>query len=703
VVGVAHHRCREDEWISKCQWRLSFSRAEIVLLNSWMPIQQIVYHTLRFFVKNERLTDSAANNSVAGTLSNYHIKTLMLWACELKSRSWWTDDLNLVRICVELLHTLAVWLTDARCQHYFIYNCNLFDRLEVLCSTRVTVDKLRSISRAWFCQWCIDNYIHECAQRCSTSVSSLLRDCLSSSTPHDGLHRVVSLQKAVEEIVKWRHDMSLKLNSLCLSTVRRYIMNIVRRYSLTLRSCLCWLDHLARSDHFIRLYFAAIVFLHIAHKTTQSTLTDEMLHVLVATCLQLNDVSLRRCLNVRHGSALSLSQAAVLMNVVANNSRSTVQLIEIEIELSKAYLYRALRYKDSNSDSVYCLANVYLAVLYYTTEQYQTAIDHCTLVTRLQDHSQCSSSVVQGKLLPRIDYQVDSVLGLAVFYQYIRAAALNRDQESRHLNVFTTELFAHYFHIKLLSLIKCRQLPLVSVSDDIRRYKNCLCNSREITVIDVIVFGCANRAEYPSNDRLLANDRSENSSLIRGQLDTYGLVELLQQSAVEHLTSSRELEAEYSGCLRHHAVTTDYSALYAYKCGQFQLCLQLSVQNARTLIGAKDQKLCPILELSLFPELLQLMDDDIVSLTGVAMLVKALHRSDDVDFQVSQLSLSLYLMTRCQIKLRHSVTSMATTLHYIRLAHSQRFNSKHVYDIHTHLLKFTEQKILTYMAERRGR
>jgi len=67
----------------------------------------------------------------------------------------------------------------------------------------------------------------------------------------------------------------------------------------------------------------------------------------------------------------------------------------IEIELSKAYLHRALRCRDCDSDSIYCQANVfYLAVLYYTTGQYQTAIDHCTLVTRSQDHSQCSSHVV---------------------------------------------------------------------------------------------------------------------------------------------------------------------------------------------------------------------------------------------------------------------------------------------------------------------
>jgi len=124
VVQAAHRQYRQDELISKAQWRLSFSRAEIVLVNSWMPVQQIVYHMLRFFVKTERLT-KGTDNSNAETLSNYHIKTLMLWACELKSRSWWTGSLNLVKICVKLLHTVSVSLTEKCCQHHFINDCRI--------------------------------------------------------------------------------------------------------------------------------------------------------------------------------------------------------------------------------------------------------------------------------------------------------------------------------------------------------------------------------------------------------------------------------------------------------------------------------------------------------------------------------------------------------------------------------------------------
>ena len=67
LVHVAHRQCREPEteWMGECQWRLSFSRAEIVLINSWMPVQQIVYHMLRYFMKIQRLT-GCDDNTGAG-------------------------------------------------------------------------------------------------------------------------------------------------------------------------------------------------------------------------------------------------------------------------------------------------------------------------------------------------------------------------------------------------------------------------------------------------------------------------------------------------------------------------------------------------------------------------------------------------------------------------------------------------------------
>jgi len=170
IVSVAHRQCRQDEWMNKYQWRLSFSRAEIVLINSWMPVQQIVYHMLRVFVKTERLTESF-DNFEAATLSNYHIKTLMLWACELKPRSWWTDGLNLVKICVKLFHTLSVWLTNRRCQHYFINDCNLMDNK--ITNLQMIVIKLMSTKEARLSSWFVKNYIDKCAERCPFVVSGM--------------------------------------------------------------------------------------------------------------------------------------------------------------------------------------------------------------------------------------------------------------------------------------------------------------------------------------------------------------------------------------------------------------------------------------------------------------------------------------------------------------------------------------------------
>lgn len=82
-----------------------------------------------------------------------------------------------------------------------------------------------------------------------------------------------------------------------------------------------------------------------------------------------------------------LSEAVHLMTAVDDRTetRSTVQLIEIEP--LRAYLHRAPRCEDSDSNSIFCPANVYLAVLYHTTGHYSTAIDHCTLMTTSQDHS----------------------------------------------------------------------------------------------------------------------------------------------------------------------------------------------------------------------------------------------------------------------------------------------------------------------------
>jgi len=647
IVPVTHRQCAQNEWMNKTQWRLSFSRAEIVLINSWMPVQQIVYHMLRVFMKTERLTESA-DNSEAGTLSNYHIKTLMLWACEVKTKLWWTDDLSVVRICVELLHDLAFWLTEGRCSHYFINDCNLIDKFDNL---ELIQSRLTSTSKSWFSSWFVNNYIRRCSQLCPHNVSRLF----------DDVSTTMKLQNAVSAIVDWRQNSTM---SDMLAVLHYAVSNItctMSKYSFTARSLYYWLTELGNISACLPIYFVSVAFLHVACRTTRNGLNDELMDVLAVLLGQ--SVGPRRY-SSRRSSVLLLSKAINLMKAVddRHKSHSTVQLIAIE--LSKAYLYSALSYEDSDSDSVYCLANVYLAVLYYTTGQYQTAIDYCTLVMRSQDHSQCSSHVVQGELLPKTDDDIDIVLGLAVFYHHVRMTALNEQQQT-YVTVFTTELFAHYLRIKCLSVTKCQQLSDTTNSQS-STYEVQLMyipHSQQLFIADVLLWRLVNGLCGQKFVCMQQTINRQYPTKYPSELNTSYLVELLQTAAVKHLTTFCQVEARDFGSV-DTIVTTDFEALYAYKRGDYQRCLQLSTQNVHTLLYVV--KMYGVLTL---PEFIQLMDDDIVSLTALTLIVNPECRQRYGGVHITQLTLSLYLMTQCQLKLCHSVTSLAQTVDYINVTH----------------------------------
>jgi len=125
------------------------------------------------------------------------------------------------------------------------------------------------------------------------------------------------------------------------------------------------------------------------------------------------------------------------------------------------------------------------------------------------------------------------------------------------------------------------------------------------------------------------------------QFDTSKLLELLQQSAVEHFTSFRQLEAQKNGSLPRvkELVTAEFDVLYAYKCGEYDRCLRLA-ENVRNV--------CHPIELYMYPEVIQLLDDDLVSLIGLTWIIKPCRESPA---SVTCPTLLLYLITECRIKL----------------------------------------------------
>jgi len=611
----------------------------------------------------------------------------MLWACELKPRIWWTGDLSLVRICVELLHELAVWLTEARCPHYFISNCNLVDRSFNL---EMIQRRLVSTTRSWLSSWFVNNYIRRCSQLCPHSVPRLFNDVITNT----------KLRNAASAIVDWRLEVTTEdMWAVFQFTVNNLSLHVslfsslgVHLFSKTLTVKLLdyfltkW-TNIGSSTNLV-IYTVTVVFLHVAYKLPRCGLNDELMDVLDAAVLVGQSIGSRRY-SSRRSSVLLLSKGVNLMKTLddRSKSRSTVQLIEIE--LSKAYLYRALSWEDPDSDSIYCLANVYLAVLYYTTGQYETAIDHCTLVMRSQDHSQCSSHVVRGEILPKTVDDIDTELGLAVFCQHVRIAALNQQQQSQYVTVFTTELFAHYLHIKCLSVTECQQLSDTTNSQsstcEVQSYLKYITDMQQLFIADVLLWKlahgfCRHKVSIVQHD-----------SKCPSELNTSDLVELLQKSAVEHLTTFRQMQARDLGSVAT-IVTTDFEALYAYKHDDYQQCLQLSTQNVHTLLHA--------VEISIIsantPEFIQLLDDDIVSLTAQTLIVHPECRDGHQRYvPVTQLTLSLYLMTQCQLKLRHSVTSLAQTLDYIKVAHRRHPVE---YTLDRLILKMIAHEAVTYIT-----
>jgi len=673
VVAVAHTQCKLYEWMSDHQWRLSFSRAEVELINRWMPEQQIVYHMLRVFMKTERLRDSAS-----GTISNYHIKTLMLWACELQPRSWWTSKSSLVAICAHLLRRFSIWLTAAHCQHYFVSKCNLFSTYVNSFELQTAAAICQSMSEESLAQWFVDNYVRKCAKLCPDNTVLLFEDMQTNA----------QLQNAMSAIKRWKQHVGLGL------PVHVFMMNDVfsailmsETFSdggvskfLALGSCLMSViekyealklpDSLSFST-FLNLMLSMLCITErefvIPHLDGFVDCMCDFIHRYNLDYPENKNPDLYNLMSSlffsQKNSAEFQDRAATLMKFLSVKEYGPEDWASVTI--ANVSLHIALRSGGAKNNGVYCLTNVYVAVLYYITGQYQTAIDHCTLVTRSQRHSsKCSSHVVDGKLLPKIDDNIDNALGLSVLYQYIRMTALNqREQNTQHVGIFTTEMFAHYVTLKCLLYAKCflAQVSLVRstamsmkfyVCQELEFYRRHMLESNRLSVSDLLL------AKLP-NLRLCSGGRDmvDLSVLTENPPKLSELTQLLRQNSVENLLSCPRFREQNFGPV----FLTYFEPLILFRCCLYEKCIQICHEIAMKMINSSDA--CVPLMSTTYCEFVQLMDTDLVSLMGLMILVNPDITHAFHTITISQLPLSLYLITRCmQLLLRQDVASLLQTL-----------------------------------------
>jgi len=94
---------------------------------------------------------------------------------------------------------------------------------------------------------------------------------------------------------------------------------------------------------------------------------------------------------------------------------------------------------------------------------------------------------------------------------------------------------------------------------------------------------------------------------------------------------------------------------------------------------------------------INMLGDDIVSLTALTLIVDPKCRNDTDNVVITQITLSLYLMAKCQLTLRLLVKSLVHTLDdYIETAQKILLSVDRTLDHFT--LKMTKLKILTYIA-----
>jgi len=197
----------------------------------------------------------------------------------------------------------------------------------MICSQLVAVNKICLSS------WFLNNYLRSCAQLCPRNVLTLF----------DDISTTMKLQKAASAIVNWKLNIVQRDAWDGLDIATYSVTSIISRHSLTVWSLDYWLTELRKISTNLPLYFFSVVFLHVACTTSTTGLNDELMDILAVLVGQ--SVGSRRY-SRRRSSVLLLSKAVNLMKAVDNrpDPHNIVRLIEIE--LSKACLYRALSYED---------------------------------------------------------------------------------------------------------------------------------------------------------------------------------------------------------------------------------------------------------------------------------------------------------------------------------------------------------------------
>jgi len=276
-------------------------------------------------------------------------------------------------------------------------------------------------------------------------------------------------------------------------------------------------------------------------------------------------------------------------------------------------------------------------------------------------------------------------------YQHVHREALKSDSRLQPYNIcqpaFTAQLLAHYLYSKCSSVLTTKGI-------EVKMYRH-LMQTESPLLSDVILFKTVEKQLQERVEAPVGHDRTHDGGDSGSRsMDTSLLVTLLELVALEKLIRVRQVMV-----LKLHSpnypLVNEFKALYAYKCGLFEECMRLCRDYIFTLLPA-GRVLMQCYEVS-FPEMLYLLDGELVSLFGIIQL----SRPDSFVYvfhhrPITMLTLLLYLLTRCQRNLCSD--SLSDTMNLIRYVHDEVIPAdEKIYYLDRLILKLTYRSLKLYI------
>src|SRR6218665_3691542 len=450
VVKATHPSCRND----RQQLRLSFSVAEVILLQSWTKIQQIVYHMLKFFAKRELIIKSECPNEDK-VLCSYHCKTLMLWFCEQMPPDLWIL-LSVIEICCSLLQKLVVLLKQKRCPNYFIPQANLFhehfnrkivdetaERITYFCDydclslwfvenyIRPVFPEIVNARGIHDVQICIDNYLlHTCEEMKASEAASFDFYFWSRFALEDHDARHVAMGST-------RHSNFNKYMLRCAS-----IFGDTNHFqpAADFESCCCF-------------YASVLRILHAVHVLDYKEMdSDSECFVDIISQFSFKPKVLRsKHHNFPKPSATIVSRSQLLFleaQDLMENLPGSPDCPEFKLlsQVSSSLLRKALECEVSKTSTLTMAILAYMGGLHFAVSEYEAAEDICSRIIRNQTSDQENKELLNAGCL----LYIEDIAKINGFYLIFRQIKFNLNYSKKWMLFdlrLSPEVFARYLTI----------------------------------------------------------------------------------------------------------------------------------------------------------------------------------------------------------------------------------------------------------------